>query len=73
MATVQLDNRGLEPPEPMVKILGALRSLPEQDELVALMDRDPVFLYPELERRGYTWEIVDTGPFFELTIRKATA
>jgi len=56
----------------MVKILGALRSLAEQDELVALMDREPLFLYPELERRGYSWDIVDAGPFFELTIRRAT-
>jgi len=55
----------------MVNILGALRSLAEQDELVALMDREPLFLYPELERRGYSWDIVDTGPFFELTIRRA--
>jgi uncharacterized protein (DUF2249 family) len=63
MATVEIDNRGLVPPEPMVRILSALGALAGGDELVALMDREPVLLYGELERRGCTWEFGSgTGP-----------
>jgi uncharacterized protein (DUF2249 family) len=39
----------------MVRILEALASLEPADELVALMDREPLLLYPELERRGFSW------------------
>jgi uncharacterized protein (DUF2249 family) len=55
MASVELDNRGLSPPEPMVRILGALARLAAGDDLVVLMDREPMLLYPELERRGFAW------------------
>jgi uncharacterized protein (DUF2249 family) len=55
MTAVHLDNRGLPPPEPMVRILQALQTLPGDAELVVLMDREPLMLYPELERRGFAW------------------
>ncbi len=51
-----LDNRGLSPPEPMVRILSALGDLTGDDELHAKMDREPLLLYAELERRGFAWE-----------------
>lgn len=51
-----LDNRGLSPPEPMVRILSALTDLAGEDELHATMDREPLLLYAELERRGFAWE-----------------
>jgi uncharacterized protein (DUF2249 family) len=51
-ARVQLDNRGLEPPEPLVRILEALEHLAPGEVLEAINERDPVFLYPELEARG---------------------
>lgn len=56
MATVVIDNRGLEPPMPMVRILEALAHLEPGDELLALMDREPRLLYRELERRSFAWE-----------------
>lgn len=64
---VHLDNRGFPPPEPMVRILGALQSLAQDAELVALMDREPVLLYPELQRRGFSWSFEPVG--LVLTIR----
>lgn len=73
MTTIEIDNRGLQPPEPMVKILSALAELEDDGELVALMDRDPVLLYPELERRGFTSTIRPEQSWFVLTIRKLTA
>ena len=67
---LQIDNRGLEPPEPMSRILKALGSLSDGDTLVVLMDREPVMLYGELERRGYVWTYDDSDSPV-LTIRFA--
>ena len=70
MATVVIDNRGLHPPEPMVRILGALAKLVDGDDLVALMDREPLLLYPELERRGFEWTFDESATGARLTIRR---
>jgi uncharacterized protein (DUF2249 family) len=51
-----VDARGLEPPQPMVKILEALSALPDGAGLSARTDRRPVHLYPFLESRGFTGE-----------------
>jgi len=68
---MDIDNRGLQPPEPMVRILGALATLPLGDELVALMDREPMMIYPELERRGFEWEFHPGDESHRLVIRRA--
>lgn len=71
MATQELDNRGLPPPEPMVRILEALGSLGAGDDLHVLMDREPLMLYPELERRGFAWEFGEQAGELVLTVRRA--
>lgn len=48
-----LDNRGLRPPEPMVRILETLEAMRSGDVVEAINERDPVFLYPELAKRGH--------------------
>jgi TusA-related sulfurtransferase len=53
---IQLDARGLEPPQPMMKILEAVATLPAGAALVAHTDRQPLLLYPLLEQRGFTYE-----------------
>lgn len=70
-ALASMDNRGLSPPEPMLRILAALDNLPNGGRLVAQMDRQPLFLYPELEERGctYTCDRVVEGHYV-LTIEK---
>jgi len=50
---LELDARGLEPPQPMVRILEALATLPDGAQLRARTDRRPVHLLPLLESRGY--------------------
>jgi uncharacterized protein (DUF2249 family) len=50
-----LDVRGLEPPEPLVRILTAVESLPVGSTLHALTDRKPLHLFPELESRKVTF------------------
>jgi len=51
---VEIDARGLEPPQPLVKILEAVSTLPADAALRALTDRRPLHLYPQLEERGFT-------------------
>jgi len=54
---VWLDVRGLEPPEPMLRTLAALETLPPGHELVQLNVRVPQFLLPILAERGYACDI----------------
>jgi uncharacterized protein (DUF2249 family) len=70
MANVRIDNRGLAPPEPMVRILSGLEELRDGDELVALMDREPHMLLAELDRRGVAWEFAADGDGGVLTVRR---
>ena len=53
---IQLDARGLEPPQPLVTILEALGALPIHAELCAHTDRRPMHLYAQLEERGFIGE-----------------
>lgn len=61
LTTVELDNRGLQPPEPMLRILDALKALPEGGQVLARMDRAPVFLYPVLDEQGYQHDTQPVG------------
>jgi uncharacterized protein (DUF2249 family) len=54
---VVLDVRGLEPPEPMVRTLAALDTLPRGHTLVQINVREPRFLLPKLEERGFEYEV----------------
>ena len=56
---IVLDVRGLEPPEPMVRTLAALESLPADAVLVQRNDRVPQFLLPLLAERGFRYEVDD--------------
>jgi tRNA 2-thiouridine synthesizing protein A len=49
-----LDVRGLEPPQPLVRILERVGTLRGDDMLEALLDRRPLLLYPQLDDRGFT-------------------
>lgn len=51
---VDVDARGLEPPQPLVVILEALTQLPPGRVLRARTDRRPLHLYAQLEERGFT-------------------
>jgi uncharacterized protein (DUF2249 family) len=53
---IEVDARGLEPPQPLVKILEALAALPEAARLRARTDRRPMHLYAQLEERGFVGE-----------------
>jgi uncharacterized protein (DUF2249 family) len=51
---VEIDARGLEPPQPLVRILEAIADLPRNSAIHARTDRRPIHLYPQLENRGFT-------------------
>jgi uncharacterized protein (DUF2249 family) len=53
---IEVDARGLEPPQPLVKILEALATLPAGARLRARTDRRPMHLYVQLEARGFIGE-----------------
>lgn len=50
----EVDARGLEPPEPLVRILAALNDLAPGGMLRAHTDRRPLHLFAELDSRGLT-------------------
>src|SRR5271166_1424233 len=57
---VHIDVRGLEPPNPMVQILRVLDEGEVGLVVIAHLDREPIFLYPELDDRGWSHEIVSS-------------
>ncbi len=69
--SVLLDNRGLQPPEPMVRILAALERLGPGQVIEALNERDPLFLYPELQTRGAAIRTETVAAGVRLLIRRA--
>lgn len=69
-----LDNRGLQPPEPMVRILETLESMKAGEVLEAINERDPVFLYPELAKRGHAIRVEPrNGGGFRVVVRHSAA
>lgn len=54
VVTLDVDARGLEPPQPLVKILEAAAALPPGATLRARTDRRPMHLLPQLEERGFS-------------------
>jgi uncharacterized protein (DUF2249 family) len=51
-----IDVRELEPPEPMLRVFDALETLAPGQHLEVRHNRRPIFLYPQLEERGFTHE-----------------
>jgi uncharacterized protein (DUF2249 family) len=57
-----LDVRGLEPPQPMVAVLEHLDTLVPGQTLVVIHDRRPMFLYPQLDDRGFEHQTEEPEP-----------
>ncbi|MDQ0655537.1 DUF2249 domain-containing protein [Paenibacillus sp. W2I17] len=56
---VILDNRGLEPPQPMMRTLAALERCKPGEVVLIHNDRVPVFLIEELNNLGCTYRVED--------------
>jgi uncharacterized protein (DUF2249 family) len=67
---VELDVRGLEPPEPLERVLAALDTLPPRGSLLLKIDCRPSPLYRILDRNGYLYDEKPGGEsLYEITIR----
>ena len=66
-----LDLSDLDPPEPMVRILAAVEAMEPGEVLFAVLSREPVFLFPELTRRGHQWagNFDETGSAYRILVR----
>lgn len=68
---LHVDTRGLEPPDPMVAIVWHMQQPDEQGPIMVYLERNPVYLFPELSEHGWEWEITkDTPNDVRLTLRK---
>ena len=50
-----IDGRGMEPPEPLELAMAGLGTLAPGEELVMLLNCEPLPLYAILERNGYRY------------------
>ena len=58
---VEMDVRGLEPPQPMIAIFEKLAELGEGAQLLVRHHREPVLLYEKLAARGYAAKTAKRG------------
>jgi uncharacterized protein (DUF2249 family) len=68
---VELDLSDLDPPQPMVRILSELEAMQAGEVLFAVLAREPIFLFPELTKRGHQWvgNYDSGGSAFRMMIR----
>lgn len=70
---IELDVRGLAPPEPFEHIMQALQMLPDGASLRVLIHREPFPLYEVLKGNGYTWQATELADGnFSILIGQAT-
>ncbi len=58
---VELDVRGLEPPQPLLKIFSTLENLGNDAALHIIHERKPIHLYPRLKDAGYKFLTEETA------------
>lgn len=56
---IELDARELEPPQPLMRTLEVIATLPEGKRLRLHTQWRPALLYAELEKRGFSGESVE--------------
>lgn len=74
----EIDCRDFDPPEPMVKTLEAVERLDAGQTVAALLPREPLFLFKEIDARGLAWrgEFAPEGHYrivIRAGVRKGTA
>lgn len=66
---ILLDVCGLEPPEPLERVLEALATLPEGQRLCMLINREPRPLYRILDNNGFLHKTTERPDFlYEILI-----
>lgn len=59
---LHIDTRGLQPPDPMIAILSHIERPDQRGPIIVYLDRNPIYLFPELAERGWVWEIAENDP-----------
>jgi hypothetical protein len=59
---VHVDVRGLEAPAPLISILRIIDGGDHQGAVIVHLRRQPVYLFPELAERGWSWEQIPGEP-----------
>ncbi|MFV0514827.1 MAG: DUF2249 domain-containing protein [Jhaorihella sp.] len=59
---LHLDTRGLAPPDPMIAVLWHIEQPGQNGPITVYLDRNPVYLFPELAERAWRYEIVSDEP-----------
>ncbi len=72
---LELDNRDLDPPEPMARVLLAVEAVRAGEVVLALLPREPMFLFPELTKRGHQWRggFETDGTTYRILVRAGAA
>lgn len=66
---ITLDVRGMEPPEPLQKVLETIEGFGDEDQLTVVIDCRPQPLFRILERTGFAYrEETGTASRYEITI-----
>jgi uncharacterized protein (DUF2249 family) len=68
--TVRLDNRGLPPTEPIIRVLELLEQMHPGEVMEILSDQELSFLYSELSARGQAIRAERAGEYHQLLIRR---
>ena len=65
----------LDPPQPMVRILSALETMSPGEVMFAVLAREPLFLFPELTKRGHKWagNYDKAGTAFRIMVKRGKA
>lgn len=61
-AVTHIDVRGLQRPQPLIRILELLRQASDGAVVIAHLDREPIALYPELAEIDWWAEPLDGDP-----------
>jgi TusA-related sulfurtransferase len=72
MRRLVLDVRGLEPPQPLLRVLQEVDRLRPGSEMEVRHDRRPILLYPQLDERSLVHETDEPEPgLVRILIRKS--
>jgi uncharacterized protein (DUF2249 family) len=69
------DFSDLDPPQPMVRILSELETMSPGEVMFAVLAREPLFLFPELTKRGHKWagNYDSGGTAFRIMVKRGEA
>ena len=69
------DFSDLDPPQPMVRILSELETMSPGEVMFAVLAREPLFLFPELTKRGHKWagNYDSGGTAFRIMVKRGAA